>query len=88
MIKQLRKHLMILFMILLSIIFFGLIISINIVNYNFNIQQQIRTIRTIIRRTGVEGFCSAPEEDSRYEDWKYGTVSYSKNNDSVILVNF
>lgn len=87
MIKQLRKKLLFLIMLLLSIIFIGFLAVINYLNYTFNINQQIRYFRKISTELGIEAFCKNPPENPRLEDLEYCTVKLSKDTGPEILIN-
>ena len=87
MIKQLRRKILILLMILLSLIFIGILVIINYFNYSFNIKQQISQFRHTSSKIGVEEFCIDAPASSRLDDWQYGTVSFQADSPSRVLVN-
>lgn len=87
MIRQLRRKLLIILMILLSFIFISILVIINYLNYNFNVDQQISQFRKISDKIGVEAFCTETTDHVRLDDWQYGTVMFRHNDKSKILVN-
>lgn len=87
MIKQLRKHLIIILMLLLSIIFISILVIINYLNYNFNVDHQIRQFRTSLKQIGITEFCTNPPVNPRLEDLTYCTILNKKNEEPRILVN-
>ncbi len=87
MIKKLRKHLMMILMLLLSIIFISILVIINYLNYNFNVDHQIRKFRSSLKQIGIAEFCANPPVNPRLEDLNYCTILNKKNADSRILIN-
>ncbi len=87
MIQNLRKRLVILLMILLSVIFLLILFSINYTNYSFNMRQNRRILRETIGRAGLEAFCDPESDNPRLEDLSYCTVCIMPFTEPEVLVN-
>ncbi len=87
MIQNLRRRLVILLMILLSVIFLLILFSINWTNYSFNMRQNRRMLRDTINHVGLEAFCEEAPSDPRLEDLSYCTIQITPFAEPKVLVN-
>lgn len=85
--SKLRKRIIIVFTVLLGIIYVAVLLSVNIFNYQSNLKQQRRQIRSLVSKVGVEEFCLPEPENDRLEDLEYCTVRLPKDGEPEILSN-
>lgn len=86
--SKLRKRIIILFTVLLGMVYFTVLVSVNIFNYNSNLRLERRQIRTLISKVGVDEFCLEKPTDSRLENVEYCTVKLPEEGEPEILANY
>lgn len=87
MIRHFQQRLVGILTILLSLIFIGILVMFNYMNYLSNISQQTREFRHTIDRVGLSAFCSDDIQDSRLEDIAYAVIDVSTPGHARILSN-
>lgn len=87
MIRHFQQRLVGILTALLSLIFVGILVVFNYMNYLSNISQQSREFRHTIDKVGLAAFCSDISSDSRLDDLKYAAVDVSYPGQTHILSN-
>lgn len=77
MIQRLKKRLVVILMALLSGLFIVILVSLNVANYQLNMQQNRRMLSRMVKELGVEAFCEDPATNPRLKDFTYCTVEYT-----------
>ncbi|MDO5391530.1 MAG: HAMP domain-containing sensor histidine kinase [Eubacteriales bacterium] len=87
MIRNFQQRLIVILTILLSLIFVGILVVFNYMNYLASISQQTREFRHTIDKVGLSAFCSDTSGDSRLDELEYAAVDVSYPGQTHILSN-
>lgn len=87
MIRNFQQRLIVILTILLSLIFVGILVVFNYMNYLASISQQTREFRHTIDKVGLAAFSSDACSDSRLDELEYAAIDVSHPGEIRILTN-